>query len=60
MMLRTVPVPVASWMVAGPVGLLIVIENVLVGAAVVHGRIGTAIVNWVPPAGIDADPDVVV
>jgi len=44
-MLKTVPVPVASWMVAGPVALLIEIENVLVGPELVHGRIGTAIVN---------------
>ncbi len=53
-------VPVASWMTAAPVTPPMVIEKLLIGPELVQGRIGTGIVNCVPPAGIDAEPDVAV
>lgn len=59
-MLKIVSVPVASWMTAAPVTALMVIEKLLAGPGLVQGRIGTGIVNWVPPAGIEAEPDVAV
>jgi hypothetical protein len=53
-MLKIVSVPVASWITAAPVTALMVTEKLLAGPGLVQGRIGTGIVNWVAPAGIEA------